>query len=212
MAGTLPLAGAAVRLRIMPDKRLTFFDDAQVMAAVAKKERQALSKFGAFVRTRSRSSLRYIGKRAAARNEVSAPGKPPFLHRSKSGGDSPLKALLFFAYDHAEKSVVIGPAVFPSRAKSQPTGGTIPGTLEKGGTVTVVKRIPVKSGARQASPRQKEAFLRKVKDGSITVQRKFTEKRESKNYAARPFMAPALKAEIPNFLPLFGGGLTAGGG
>jgi len=96
-----------------------FFDTAAVSSALSAGERRALSKFGAFVRRRAKSSLRY--KKGSAK-----PGAPPNVHRSegwarkiknkKTGTvtrrpSSPLRELLFFAYDPARKSVVIGPAL-----------------------------------------------------------------------------------------------------
>lgn len=92
-----------------------FFDRAAVRDAVDRGTRRALSKFGAFVRTRSRSSIR-------KRKKVSEVGKPPSSHR----GD--LRRLIYFAFDPARKSVVIGPTPFGK--------GEAPELLEYGGVVT----------------------------------------------------------------------------
>lgn len=110
--------------------KLNFFDKKKVLLAVGKARVQALSKAGAFVRTRARSSIR-------KRKKVSAPGKPPSSHKGL------LKQFLFFAYDEGSKSVVIGPArIRNNRA---------PEALEYGGTATVFshgKRVPARIRAR----------------------------------------------------------------
>lgn len=92
--------------------RLDFFDAARVLAAVSRAERRVLSKFGAFVRTRARSSIR---KRKAS----SPPGRPPSSHEGS------LRRLLFFAYDSSSRSVVVGPVPFRR--------GEAPALLERGG-------------------------------------------------------------------------------
>lgn len=96
-----------------------FLDSAAVRDALSAGERRALSKFGAFVRRRAKSSIRY-------KTGTSAPGKPPHAHKSerftresrnkKLGtttrrASSPLRELIFFSYDPNTKSVVIGPAL-----------------------------------------------------------------------------------------------------
>lgn len=96
--------------------KLMFFDTNAVKNAVDARTRRALSRYGAFVRTRARSSIR-------KRKKTATPGTPPSSH----AGD--LKRLIFFAYEPTNKSVVVGPV--PFRA------GTAPELLEEGGTTTV---------------------------------------------------------------------------
>lgn len=69
------------------------------MNATDKGVKRALSKFGAFVRTRAKSSIR-------KRKKISQPGQPPSSHTGK------LKKLIFFGYDREKKSVVVGPLLF----------------------------------------------------------------------------------------------------
>lgn len=76
-----------------------FFDKQTVLNATDKATRQALSKFGAFVRTRARSSIR-------SRKKISRPGQPPSSHSGH------LKRLIYFGYDKPNKSVVVGPLPF----------------------------------------------------------------------------------------------------
>lgn len=115
----------------------SFFDSESVLREATLVERRTLSRFGAFTRQRIRSSLKYAkGK--------STPGKPPHVHKGggftrekkdKAGNVSrqavsPLRELVFFAYDAAAHSTVVGPAKFGSK------GGSVPGLLERGGPGT----------------------------------------------------------------------------
>jgi hypothetical protein len=115
-----------------------FFDADAVLKEMDKVERKTLSRFGAFTRQRIKSSLKYqTGK--------SSPGKPPHVHKTrgfnrvkkdkKTGTSakqpvSPLRELVYFAYDAATHSVVTGPVKFGGR------GGVAPGLLEAGGPGT----------------------------------------------------------------------------
>lgn len=117
--------------------RAGFFDTAAVQKEVAALERKTLSRFGAYTRQRIRSSLKY-------RPGKSQPGRPPHVHtsggitrtkRNKAGQEtrqtvSPLRDLVFFAYDPGTRSVVVGPAKFGGK------GGVVPKLLEQGGTGT----------------------------------------------------------------------------
>lgn len=77
--------------------RASFFDAPAVTRAVDRTSRRALSKFGAFVRTAARSSIR-------PRRRISQPGQPPSSHVGL------LKRFIFFGYDRSRKSVIVGPA------------------------------------------------------------------------------------------------------
>jgi len=96
-----------------------FFDKAKVIRAVDKARRAVLSKAGAFIRTTARRSLR-------RRKGPAPPGKPPSSHTGL------LKKFIYFGYEPASDSVVIGPAKL-----NKP--GAAPRVLEHGGK-TVVKR------------------------------------------------------------------------
>lgn len=101
--------------------RKGFFTSPGVVAQLGTQKRKAFSKAGAFIRTRARQSIR--------RKKGSAPpGRPPHAH---AAGNSGIK-LIFFAWDAAAESVVVGPVRFDS-AKG-PKGGAA--LLEKGGEAT----------------------------------------------------------------------------
>lgn len=93
-----------------------FFDQSKVKDAVDAGMRRVLSRFGAFVRTRARTSIR-------KRKGTSPPGSPPYSHVGL------LRQFILFAYDPQRKSVVIGPTLIRS-------GSEAPSILEYGGTTT----------------------------------------------------------------------------
>ncbi|HYH63268.1 MAG TPA: hypothetical protein VD866_01075 [Urbifossiella sp.] len=113
-----------------------FFTTTTVKNQLDRTTRRVLSKLGAHTRRRAKSSLKY-------KDGPSAPGKPPHVHKSagftKPGSKkkgkkpqpaSPLRELTYFAYDPADKSVVIGPAIGGPRSGA-------PETVEEGGTARI---------------------------------------------------------------------------
>jgi len=84
-----------------------FFDTAKVKKAVSSGTRKVLSKFGAFVRTAARHSIR-------KRKAVSEPGQPPSSHVGL------LRKLIYFGYDPTRRSVVIGPTPLHGTAEAPP--------------------------------------------------------------------------------------------
>jgi len=84
-----------------------FFDRAKVKGAVDRAARKVLSKFGAFVRQTAKGSIR-------KRQKPSQPGTPPSSHTGL------LKRLIFFGFDPAKKSVVIGPAPLRAAVEAPP--------------------------------------------------------------------------------------------
>lgn len=171
-----------LKLKIADVKRM-FFDRAAVAGAVDKASMRVLSKFGAFVRTTARQSIRparqtpiselteeqlasYRRAVAIARRtgkpkprrpmQSSKPGQPPRSHLGL------LKRFIFFAYDQSTNGVVIGPA----RLNGVDGGPRALEALEEGGQS--------KNGRGK----------------TITV-------------AARPFMGPALAKEQPKLPALW---------
>jgi len=124
-----------------------FFDSPKVKNAVDKATRKVLSRFGAFVRRTAKLSIR-------KRKKASEPGKPPNSHTGL------LKKFIFFGYDPAKRSVVIG----PTRLNS--TAAFVPPILEHGGTTKIIKRrrgrrvvVPVQIAAR---PFMRPAFHKEL--------------------------------------------------
>jgi len=102
----------------MVTKRM-FFDRDKVRRRTDTGTRRVFSKFGAFVRRAARSSIR-------KRKRISSPGRPPSSHTGL------LKKLIYFGYERARKSVVIGPMRLGAKA------GEAPAALEYGGASTIV--------------------------------------------------------------------------
>jgi len=90
-----------------------FFDAKAVMSRVDEAAQKVLSKFGAFVRTSAKRSIR-------KRKAVSEPGSPPSSHAGL------LRKFIYFGYDSSRRSVVIGPTPLHGRAE-------VPALLEYGG-------------------------------------------------------------------------------
>lgn len=149
-------------------------DKEKIDTEASAKTKSALRKFGAFVRRRALTSLRY-------RKGKSPSGRPPHAHRSerfnrvhvnkKTGAThkrptSPLRELIVFALVDGGRAVIIGPMIFRASAVG---GGSVPRLLEEGGTGTFLDRGKRKVG----------------------------------RWAPRPYMAPAFRAELPRARGLF---------
>lgn len=147
-----------------------FFDRKEITSKLDPAVRKALSKFGAFVRTRAKSSLRYGDK-------SSPPGKPPTVHRSRKftrqkrkGGavrqpSSPLRELIFFSYDPAARSVVIGPALGGRQSG-------VPALMEHGGTATIAvdgKKIVARYQPRPFIRPAFETEMKKVEGNFLNI-------------------------------------------
>ncbi len=113
----------------MSVKRM-FFDRKAVTSRVDRAARRVLSKFGAFVRRRAKSSIH-------KRKRASAPGEPPSSHSGL------LRRFIFFGYDRTRRSVVIGPQMLNQKI------GDAPHALEHGGTSTVVEGLRSRRGKRR---------------------------------------------------------------
>jgi len=99
-----------------------FFDKKAVRDKVDAGTRKVLSKFGAFVRRTARGSIR--------KRKKPSPSGQPF-----SSYVGLLKKFIFFGYEPAKRSVVIGPVRL-----SQQGRGEAPHLLEYGGTGTVQRK------------------------------------------------------------------------
>jgi hypothetical protein len=97
-----------------------FFDRSKIAAALDRATQKNLSRYGAFVRTRAKTSIR-------KRKGTSPPGGPPFSHVGL------LRKFIFFSYDPFFKSVIVGPTLLRAGSKA-------PGVLEHGGDETLTDR------------------------------------------------------------------------
>jgi hypothetical protein len=122
------------------DIKRMFFDRQAVISKVDAATRRVLSKFGAFVRRSAKSSIR-------KRKKPAPPGQPPSSHTGL------LKKFIFFGYDAARQSVVIGPTRLNQKGR-----GEAPPLLEYGGKATLVRRGKKKHVTYQARPYMGPAF------------------------------------------------------
>lgn len=191
-----------------------FFDLPEIERAIGRARVKVLSKAGAFIRQRARSSIRpprglaiadmrdderkaYKSARAIAKAKgrkaprrpraSSKPGEPP---RSQTGI---LRRFIFFAYDKAADSVVIGPAatnqVFFNKDR-RPVTGTVPSVLEYGGQITILEVLVAGTWRRADLRSRRRLAQRKTRYRTVEI-------------AARPYMGPALEAEQEHFVELW---------
>jgi hypothetical protein len=102
-------------LRIVLRVKNLFFDRQVVIDAIGKSAAASLSKIGAFLRTRAKSSM-------PKRKAPAAPGMPPSRHEGS------LARFLFFSWDPGSRSIVVGPEKLDKP-------GDVPRLMEFGGTV-----------------------------------------------------------------------------
>ena len=115
-----------------------FFDRAKVKNAVDAGTRKVLSKFGAFVRQRAKTSIR-------KKKGISPPGSPPYSHTGL------LRKFILFAYDPQRRSVVIGPTLTKE-------GSRVPSLLEYGGEVIIEHRSKKRLARYRPRPYMRPAF------------------------------------------------------
>lgn len=135
-----------------------FFDREPVRKAVDAAALRILSRFGAFVRQRARTSIR-------VRQGTSAPGTPPHGHKSglraktsRSGevrtrSVSLLREYILFSYDREKRSVLIGPAKLAGTV-----GPRALEALEYGGTTIALTNGKKRSLTVRARPFMRPAF------------------------------------------------------
>lgn len=150
-----------------------FFDRQTVLRPHERAARRSLSRFGAFLRRRARSSLR-------RRKRVSAPGKPPSVHSRDA--HATLKNILF-GLESDQMTVLVGPVKTNQRGflGGESLSGTVPQVMEFGG---------------QAVLAEKRAGTRWVRVGRRSPHPGQPTRRRRASYKPRPFMGPALQKEI----------------
>jgi hypothetical protein len=90
------------------------FEQKKVTSAVDRAEQRVLTRFGAFVRQRAKTSIR-------KRKKVSEPGQPPSSHTGL------LRRTIFFAYEPRPGHVLVGPVLLQKNTNA-------PRLLERGGS------------------------------------------------------------------------------
>lgn len=183
------------------DVKAMFFDRRAVVDALGRANVKALSRAGAFIQRRARTSIR-------KRKRASRPGEPPSSHVGT------LRNLIYFGFDTATRSVVVGPT---------PVGlvSIVPPTLEFGGSGVRQKnqrrrhrRIgdggEIRIGGRRGATTKRAAGGKWVTYTTLATQaqadraNRLNEELYGPEYIGgkpiepRPYMGPALKAEAPN--------------
>jgi len=138
-----------------------FFDRRSVIRALGEANVRVLSAQGQEVQYQAKGLL-WPGK------GPSAPGRPPHMHTGL------IKKFLYFSYDVATKSEVIGPAII-----NTPTGA--PKTLEYGG----------------------DAQFPENRWATVGGQRKLVSKYKIIHVLPRPYMKPALALAKPRLAELW---------
>ena len=187
-----------MRLQLSMHMTDYFFDRQAVIDRMSKANRQALSKAGAFIRRRARTSLR-------RRKSTSPPGSPPSVHSDDS--IATLKNILF-AYEPHSESLVVGPVRLNQVEDSWIDLGrtTVPQLHEFGDIARVLEWSW--DGGRTWSRRDRRFRHTSRKRKEVYH---FIERRRRARYRARPFMGPALEAERPNIPDAWTGALNSSG-
>jgi len=208
-----------------------FFDRAVVEKMVDRKTREALAKAGALVRTIARRSMRYVTdlsyqlrqmergdrKRLSGQPAPSPPGQPPHAVRPHPW----IREFLYYAYDPAAASVVIGPVRLSSRV-NVPALHEFGGRLQVKNQRRVIRKIgsagEIRIGGR-AGRTTKPTVDRRGHIVRVTYARLRTAAQVSRaneinetlygpaaymaRYEPRPFMGPALAAAEPSLPKLW---------
>jgi hypothetical protein len=189
----------------MPDIRFNskrfFFDREVVIQAVGRATATAMSKAGAFIRRRAQTSMRYRQYGKASTPLV----QPPFAHQPKPF----LRKYLYFAYSPFKRSLIVGPvkldAVYFNHS-GEPVTGTVPSIHEFGGEVRQLQVLKVtRRDYAGRFARQKDATFKSNQGTWVKASLKRKSrlgKRRTRlriiRYPARPYMRPALMAELTN--------------
>ena len=116
-----------------------FFDRKTVERSADRATTRVLSRFGAYVRQAARQSIR-------TRKRASSPGEPPSSHTGL------LKRFIFFVYDRAKRSVIIGPTRLAGKVLQAPEA------LEYGGRSKATVRGKTYSTFIESRPFMHPAF------------------------------------------------------
>lgn len=120
-----------------------FFDRGRVMRSMSQAKRKSLSRFGAFVRQRAKTSIR-------KRKGVSAPGTPPHSHVGL------IRDNILFALE-GEDNVVIGPFLLNGRSSK----GAL-AALEHGGESLIMQKGKGRRARIAARPFMQPAFEKEL--------------------------------------------------
>jgi len=176
-----------------------FFETERINKLADDAVEKRLLKFGAFVRSDARRSIRKEPK-GTRRERNSKPGAPPLSHTGN------LRENIFFGLDKRENSVVIGP--------HKNRSGYAPEALEYGGRATINGFVPkvYTLGDRGAIGRDKagRVVVCKLKTAEMVaranrfaIERNDAAISRTVKIEARPYMSPAFERNLPHAPQLF---------
>lgn len=149
------------------DQFKKIFFSAKDQKGIFGKRVAALSRFGAYVMTDARRSVR-------KRKKISEPGDAPSSHVGL------LRSFIHFGKSEGNRSVVIGPAAINGRKMK----GT-PRLLEYGGSRRQMLYSSKKVMTKRIKGKRRRSYIKRTRIGMGTA-----------NYRARPFMRPAFKRTL----------------
>jgi len=183
------MVAPALNFRFVTGNVANFIDKPAIQRAIRRAQRdpKIINRQGGMVRRSARSSIRQVQKQST----VSKPGEAPRSHKKKEYNLRTIR----YEWDQSSVGTIVGPIGFGA------TAGDVPSALEKGGTVTKIRRTYQGRSRKAMSAKQKAAFKRKVKAGEIASRKQSVigTTQATIKIAARPFMFPALRKEAPKF-------------
>jgi hypothetical protein len=184
-----------VALKLTAALKSNFFDRKKVRKKIGEANAKALARAGGRIRKSGQRNVR-------RRKKTSKPGQSPTGWLSLQGNNEYLRKILF-ALAPDGWGVVIGPVKFNSQQSPIATK-----LLEHGGTVVmpVLYIVQFDNGDVHHYRRFPHQFVGrsgvKIMPRQVGSQ-KGAQDRERMNYHKRPFMAPALKANLKHIPPLW---------
>jgi hypothetical protein len=175
--------------------RNSFFDRPAVVGRLTIARRKALTKAGAYVRKRARSSMR-------RRKSASKPGSPPSAHES---GSAPSLKTILFAYDEQIDGVVVGPVKLNRYINGVEARSTVGALHEFGETANISEHRYMPDGSGWMPQTTVMEWRRTDRRRSLRIRPglRLEQRKRVAQYPKRPFMAPALAAEQSKFPDLF---------
>ena len=208
--------GRALGLKDQVRMSKVFLDRQRVIDRIGRAAAKTLAKAGAFIRRTAKGKIRYA-------KSPSKPGSPPHGHRGKYG-QSPLRELIYFAFDERTNSLVVGPTPFGGLSdvpRKLELGGTLSGrknplrrirrvgdggeirldgpsgrTTKKNRFGATVTYTTLRTAAQAARANQ----LQEVLYGPMTI--------GPASIAARPYMGPSLEENLPKLPQLWANSVT----
>lgn len=166
-----------VGMKVNAASKAGFFNRQAVINAVGRANAKNLSKAGAYIRQTGRFSLR-------RRKKSSKPGSPPSVHARDQFAN--LRNIRF-SWDMSTGTMVVGSLKLNQVVMLNGSASSVPNLMEFGG-INAIKEVSRDQGATWAPA-----------DGRYAKRSWYRYRTRYANYAPRPYMQPALEANLPKF-------------